>query len=192
MTPSTEPRAALRAISRSVRDPAGLVDEIDNAWLVPALLLVATFGVGVYGTIMRLHLGPLGMLEGLARAPLAAGLAWIVALPSLYIVGGVVGLRLDVKRTLLAASIATCFAGLAMLASVPIAWLFGLSRPISEIRMIIHGVTFAGVGLCMSDVFLRVLNRLEPGRGRGFALLWLGLLGGIGLEMFVLLDVFDL
>lgn len=188
-------RSAWSEVLHSVRHPEELArrqQELSSPWVIPVLLLVATAGVGTFGMISRAHLGAVGMLEGLLKAPAAAGLAWVIALPSLYIIGAAFGSKLKPRGTLLAAAIVTCFAGLAMLASVPVAWLFGLALPSSLMRIVVVGFTLAGVGLCMSDVFLRVMRTLDPQGSRLFPMVWLTILASVGAEMFLIFDVFDL
>jgi hypothetical protein len=132
------------------------------------------------------------MLIGAIRAPLAAGLAWTIALPALYIVGGTLGSRINASTTLLAASVTVAFGATAMLAGVPIAWFFAIAVDEPVVRLAVHVVSFAGVGICMSDVFLRIMGTLEPDVGTVFRYAWLALLSVIGLELFILFDVFAL
>jgi hypothetical protein len=84
------------------------------------------------------------------------------------------------------------FGALAMLASVPIRWFFGLTLPYPAVCLAVDLVVVTGVGVSMIDVFLRVMKALEPARSRLFALLWLGLVAVIGGELLVLFHVFDL
>src|SRR5947207_11354188 len=72
---------------------------------------------------------------------------------------------------------------LAMLASVPISWFFGLTLPFAATRLLVNLVVFAGVGVCMADVFLRVMKALEPDRSRACAAVWLGLVVGFAAEV---------
>ncbi len=77
-----------------------------------------------------------------------------------------------------------------MLASVPINWFFGLALDYPAVRALVNAVIFTGVGVCMLDVFLRVMKALEPSRSRLYALVWLGLVATIGAELAVLLSLF--
>lgn len=167
--------------------PAGAPDPIVFA----LLLLTAIVGLAAYGVTMGLHLGPTAMISAGIRAPLAAGCAWLVALPALYIIHGALGSRLDASTTLLVALSTVSFASLAMLASVPINWFFTLALPFTWARYLINGLVFAGVGFCMGDVFLRTMRALEPDEGVTYPILWLVLLAGIGGELMILLDLFQ-
>jgi uncharacterized protein (DUF697 family) len=113
-----------------------------------------------------------------------------VALPALYIVNGSLGSELDWPTTALAALTTVAFGSMAMLASVPIRWFFGLALDYPPVHAIVNAVIFAGVGTCMLDVFLRVMKALEPGRGRLYAAVWLALVAVIGAELMVLFSVF--
>jgi hypothetical protein len=155
-----------------------------------ALLVTAILGLAAYGLTMGLHLGPNAMLLAAAKAPFAAGTAWAIALPSLYILNSALGSKLDASTTMLAALTTCSFGALAMLASVPINWFFTLALPITAIRWLISVVVFTGVGIAMTDTFLRVMSALEPKRTRAIAILWLGLVGIIGTELMILLDLF--
>jgi hypothetical protein len=158
--------------------------------IFPVLLVNAIVGLAAYGVTMRMHLGPEAMLLGALQAPLACGIAWSLALPGLYIGNSALGSKLDGSTTVLIA-LATCsFGALAMLASVPVNWFFGLALPHPAMRLIVNLVVFGGVGVCMADVFLRAMQAAEPDRPVGFAIAWLLLLSFLGSELFVLLDLF--
>lgn len=195
---TVEVNTALRSVGQVVRRPEALAlawrdgAVTGRALIILVMLGTAAFGLAVYGGLMRMHDGPASMLSGALRAPFAAGLAWTIALPALYIVGGAFGSKLSASTTLLAASITVAFGALAMLAGVPIAWFFSIAVDGRDLHMLIHGLTFAGVGVCMADVFLRVMAALEPEGGSGFRIGWLVLLGVIGLELFLVFNVFVL
>jgi hypothetical protein len=163
--------------------------------LRPALTVVfivnAVFGLAAYGLTMGLHGGVPAMLSSAAKAPLAAGLAWAVGLPALYILNSALGSKLDAGSTFLAALTTVAFGALAMLASVPIQWFFSMALPYPLVRFAVNAVIFAGVGVAMADTFLRVMRALEPERSRAFAFVWLCLLAVIGVELMTLLNLFS-
>ena len=106
---------------------------------------------------------------------IGAGLAWAIPLPALYILNSFSGSRLKPSTTLLAALVTTSWGGLALLASVPINWLFSTAVPelpmfgpaaAHRIVIAVNLLVFAGVGVSMADVFSRVMERLEPASGR--------------------------
>ncbi len=163
-----------------------------NAAVFPILLANAVLGLAAYGLVMGMGGGAAGMLGHAVRAPLACGIAWTIALPALYIINTLLGSRLDASTTALGALSTVSFGALAMLASVPIRWFFNLTLPYPGVSLAVDLVVFAGVGVSMLDVFLRVMKALEPDRNRLFALLWLGLVAVIGGELLVLFHVFDL
>jgi hypothetical protein len=154
------------------------------------LLATAVLGLAAYGLTMGLHLGPKAMIASAVRAPVAAGAAWCVALPALYVIHGALGSRLDVSTTLLAALATVSFGSLAMLASVPVNWFFTLALPYTWARVLVNLLVFSGVGFCMSDVFLRTMRALEPDESLAYPIVWLLLLAIVGTELMVLLDVF--
>ena len=154
------------------------------------LLFNAALGLAVYGLTIDLHHGAPGMLAGALKFPLAAGAAWALALPALYIINSSLGSDLDWSTTLLASLTTISFGGLAMLASVPINWFFSLALDYPFVHAIVNAVIFAGVGVCMIDVFLRVMKALEPMRSRLYGLVWLALVATIGAELAVLLTLF--
>jgi hypothetical protein len=163
-----------------------------NRAVFPVLVASAVLGVAAYGLVMGMGGGPSEMLGHALRAPLACGAAWSIALPALYIINTVLGSRLDASTTALAALATVSFGALAMLASAPIRWFFGLTLPYPAVGLAVDLVVFAGVGVSMLDVFLRAMRALEPTRNRLFALLWLALVAVIGGELLVLLRVFAL
>lgn len=190
-------RDIAREVGLSLRHPGEVMLRHRNGESPPFTLLVlaflgcAIFGVACYGAVMQLNDGPLEMLRGGFLTPLAAGLAWAIALPALYIFNSALGSRLTMQETLLAASVTVCFGSWAMLASVPIGWFFTLAVPDSPVPLFVHGLVFTGVGICMLDVFVRTLKALEPKRLALYAFVWVGLVGVIGLELFALFGVFD-
>src|SRR5262249_41747593 len=54
----------------------------------------------------------------------------------------------------------------------------------------INLIIFAGVGVAMIDVFCRVMERLEPARGRAPAC-WLALVGALRAELFYAFGLFQ-
>ncbi len=196
----SELRQSVYELGRGLRRPEDLVlrwrDRATRSappmLIFPVLLLGAILGLAVYGLTMHMHQGVLGMLRGAFFAPLAAGTGWTLALPALYIINSSLGSRLDFSTTLLAALATVSFGSLAMLASVPVTWFFGLMLPYQDLRILVNFVVFTGVGICMTDVFVRVMRALDPERQSRFAYLWLGLVGTIGGEFFLLLGVFNL
>jgi hypothetical protein len=192
-------RDGIREVGLAVRRPEALAvrwrDRREHPTLkpvvFPVLLLNAALGLAVYGVTMGLHRGAMGMLEGAWKAPLAAGTAWTLALPALYILNTAFGSKLDGSTTVLAALITVSFGALAMLASVPVNWFFTLATPWTAMRWLVNVVVFSGVGVCMMDVFLRVMKALEPDRTRAFAVIWLGLVAAIGAELMAMVRLFS-
>jgi len=163
-----------------------------SAAVFPILVANAVLGLAAYGLVMGMDEGAAGMLGHAVRAPLACGVAWTIALPALYIINTILGSRLDASTTALGALATVSFGALAMLASVPVRWFVNLTLPYAPVRLAVDMIVFAGVGVSMIDVFLRVMKALEPTRSRLFALLWLGLVAVIGGELLILLHVFEL
>ena len=161
-----------------------------QAAVTVVLIVNAIVGLAVYGLTLGLHGGASAMLTSAAKAPLASGLAWCIGLPALHILNSVLGSKLDARTTFLAALTTVSFGSLAMLASVPINWFFSLVLPYPLVRLAVNAVIFGGVGICMADVFLRVMKALEPQRNRVFPFIWLCLVGVIGLELMFLFDLF--
>jgi hypothetical protein len=76
-----------------------------------------------------------------------------------------------------------------MIASIPISWFFTVALPYPAVILVVHLAVFAAVGVAMIDVFSRVMESLEPSRGRSPAW-WLTLVGAIGGELFYALGLF--
>ncbi len=155
-----------------------------------ALAATASLGVGLYGAALHGFGGALSMLDHGVRAVVAAGIAWTATLPSLYILGSLTGSRLPAHAITRSSLITVSFGGLAMLASIPVLWFFEFISPTPWMRLAVVLVTFCGVGLSMSDVFLRVIGAQE--KVRLLHLLWLALLSVVGAEMFYVLGFFEL
>jgi hypothetical protein len=159
-------------------------------WVWAALLGTAIFGTTTYGMTMGLLGGAEAVLYKAAVCTFAAGTAWAVALPALYILNSLEGSRLSFSTTVLAALVTVSWGGLAMVASIPINWFFLTAIPHSKFALAINLVVFAGVGVAMSDVFRRVMRRLEPER-ETFPAWWLLLVMAIGSELFFHLGLFN-
>jgi hypothetical protein len=192
-------RASVAAVGVSLREPEQFAiawhrDEVRYrlpVWV--ALAATAVSGTVVYGLTTGIHGGPRTMLVRSALLTVAAGLAWGIPLPALYILNSLTGSRLRPSTTLLAALVTVSWGGLALLASVPINWFFSVAisslppeligpRWAARLVAVVNYLVFAGVGVAMSDVFCRVVERLEPMRGRqpGWVLL---LVAAIGFQM---------
>lgn len=159
-------------------------------WVWVSLMATAIVGTTTYGMTMGL-LGGTGdvLYKGLA-CTMAAGLAWGIPLPALYILNSLSGSRLPASSTLLAALVTTSWGGLAMIASIPINWFFSVAVPNPAFVLLVNLTVFAGVGVAMMDVFHRVMRSLEPERGNA-PTWWLALVGVIGAELFYFFGLFQ-
>ena len=188
-------RAGIAHVGLALREPEEFArkwnaGEANYAWWVwVSLVSTAILGTTTYGMTMGILGGQSRILYDAVTCTLAAGLAWGIPLPALYILNSLSGSRLSVSSTFLAALVTTSWGGLAMVASIPINWFFTTAIPHSGFVWLVNMVVFAGVGVAMSDVFGRVMQRLEPARGRT-PIWWLGLVGVIGLELFSFFDLF--
>jgi hypothetical protein len=151
------------------------------------LLLVAGLGVATWGAALHLPNGVPAMTRGALAAASACTLAWISSLPTLLILGSILGSRLPFAVVLRASVVTVTFAGLALLASVPVLWYFELAAP--QLRLPIALMTLAGVGASMLEVFSRIMAQLEG--ARLWNRLWLLLLASIGAELFFAFGLFS-
>ncbi|HZZ82646.1 MAG TPA: hypothetical protein VFE62_29380 [Gemmataceae bacterium] len=201
-------RACLAHVGVALHEPEAFAlrwhrEGTPYGWSVFAsLTMTAILGTTTYGMIMGLLSGPNTMVAGGLYFTFAAGIAWTLALPALYILNSLAGSRLRASTTFLAALVTTSWGGLAMIASIPIAWFFTAALP-EQVQLfslhfsraaavlVVHVVVFAGVGIAMSDIFRRIMQALEPNR-RGWPIWWLVLVAAIGTELFYKFDLFQL
>jgi hypothetical protein len=190
-------RASIGQIGQALREPEAFAwrwhrEGTPYGWLVfAALASTAIAGTTLYGMTIGLPGGLKGMALGGLRCTTAAGIAWSLPLPALYVLNSLSGSRLRPSTTLLAAQVTTSWGGLALLAGIPIAWFFTIAlSPFPTIVLLVHLAIFTIVGIAMIDVFSRVMERLEPSRGRAPAI-WLALVGAIGGELFYAFGLFD-
>jgi hypothetical protein len=189
-------RSAIGHVGMALREPEAFAAAWQNderrypsfVWL--GLIATAVLGTTAYGMSMGLLGGVGRIVECGLLCTLAAGLAWAIPLPALYIINSLSGSRLPVGSTVLAALVTTSWGGLAMLASIPINWFFTVAIPFAPFIFLVNVVVFAGVGISMMDVFGRVMEKLEPQRGRT-PVVWLILVGAIGAELFYFFDLFQ-
>lgn len=189
-------RASFRHIGQALREPEefALRWHREGApygwWVFAALAMTAIVGTSTYGLSMGVLGGPGRMLTCAQACTLAAGIAWALPLPALYILNSMSGSRLRISTTFLAALVTTSWGGLALIASIPINWFFTVAIPDRLFVLGVNLVVFLGVGIAMIDVFSRVIARLEPNRGR-WPTFWLLLVGAIGAELLYAFGLFD-
>jgi hypothetical protein len=189
-------RVGIHHVRLALRDPeafAAAWNEGRSAYQWPvwaALLATAICSTTTYGMTMGLLGGPGDIFYKSFICTLAAGTAWAIPLPALYILNSLSGSRLPATSTLLAALVTVSWGGLAMIASIPINWFFTATIPHAGFVLLVNLVVFTGVGVSMADVFRRVMLRLEP--RRDFApLWWLAIVGVIGAELFYFFGLFQ-
>jgi hypothetical protein len=162
-----------------------------SSWLpiFAVFFLTAVLGTAAYGLTMGFARGAPDMIAKSWKAVVAAGGAWATALPTLYIFNSLLGSKLRLSTTFLAALVTTSFGGLAMLASIPVNWIWTVAVPLPPWILAVNLVVFSGVGLSMADTFLRVMRAVDPS-SRRFPYAWLAILGCVGGEYFYLLGLF--
>jgi hypothetical protein len=196
-------RSGIAHVGRALREPEEfamrwhLGEAGYEWWIWVALAMTAILGTTTYGMTMGLLGGPREVALRAIKCTAAAGLAWGIALPALYVLNSLTGSRLRQSTTFLAALVTTSWGGLAMIASIPINWFFTAALPgivapgwVPGLVRLVNLVIFAGVGVAMSDVFGRVMRALEPSRGR-LPLWWLAVVGAIGAELFYAFGLFQ-
>lgn len=200
-------RASLAHVGQALREPEDFtlawhrqaVDYRTEVWL--ALGLTAIAGTLTYGMTMGIGLGVRAIAAKAGLLTLAAGLAWSIPLPALYILNSMAGSRLRASTTLLAALVTTSWGGLALVASVPINWFFSVAIPAQVPELfnretaehIVLGVNllvFLGVGMSMVDVFWRVITAVET-RSEAQPFWFPALIGMIGGQLFYLFGLFS-
>jgi hypothetical protein len=159
-------------------------------WVFAALGLTAIVGTLSYGLTLGILGGPARMAACALACTAAAGIGWGLPLPALYVLNSLSGSRLRASTTLLAALVTTSWGGLALMASIPINWFFTVAVSVGWFVLLVNLLVFTGVGAAMVDVFCRVMERLEPARGRAPGW-WLALVGAIGGELFYAFGLFD-
>jgi hypothetical protein len=191
-------RASIAHVGQALREPEAFALRWQQQgapygwWVFAALALTSILGTTTYGLVMGVGLGPAAMLRHGLYCTLAAGIGWAVPLPALYILNSLTGSRLRASTTFLAALVTTSWGGLALLAALPVGWFLSVAlEDLPSLVLATHLAVFSAVGVAMIDVFCRVIERLEPRRGRAPAW-WLLLVGAIGAELFYAFDLFRL
>ena len=189
-------RSSVSHVGQALRDPEAFAlawntgDVRYRWWVWCALAATAILGTTTYGMTMGLLGGSVEMFRKGLACTAAAGLAWAIPLPALYILNSLNGSRLPASSTLLAALVTTSWGGLAMIASIPINWFFTAAVPHNGFIFVLNVIVFTGVGVAMIDTFQRVMIRLEP-RRHSAPTWWLVLVGMIGLELFYAFHLFE-
>src|SRR5436305_5617854 len=147
--------AGLAHVGQALREPEAFAlrwhrEGAPYAWEVfAALALTAIAGTLTYGLTLGVLGGPGRMVAGALSCTLAAGLAWSLPLPALYILNSLTGSRLRASTTFLAALVTTSWGGLALIASIPINLFFTAALPQPTCVLLVNLVVFAGVGVSM-------------------------------------------
>src|SRR3981189_3752944 len=111
-------RASLVHIGQALREPEEFTLLWQQAgspyawWVFAALALTAIAGTTTYGLSMGVLGGTARMLACRRACTVAAGLAWSLPLPALYILNSLSGSRLRISTTFLAALVTTSWGGL--------------------------------------------------------------------------------
>jgi hypothetical protein len=188
-------RASLADVGQALREPEAFAlrwhtgEAPYGPAVFAALALTAITGTTTYGFVMGLMHGSREMLLDGLRCTAAAGLAWGVSLPALYVLNSLAGSRLRASTTFLAALVTTSWGGLAMIAAIPVSWFFTVAIPKELFVLFVHLAVFALVGIAMTDVFGRVMSRLEPRRG-WLPVWWLLLVAAVGCELYYAFGLF--
>jgi hypothetical protein len=189
-------QSGIAHVGLALRDPETFAARYDRGeveyrwWVWGALFATAILGTTTYGMTMGINGGASAILAKGAACTAAAGLAWLIPLPALYILNSLAGSRLSATSTILAALVTVSWGGLAMIASIPVNWFFSASVPHAGFLFGVNVAIFAAVGVAMIDVFGRVMRRLEPHRGTA-PVWWLILVSAIGIELFYFFGLFD-
>ena len=189
-------RSGVAHVGLALREPAEFAARSEEGdvrypwWVCVSLMLTAILGTTTYGMTMGLLGGTSQVLSKGLLCTLAAGLAWGIPLPALYILNSLSGAKLSAGSTLLAALVTTSWGGLAMIASIPINWFFTAAIPHPAFVLLVNLTVFTGVGVAMIDVFQRVMRRLEPDR-QAPPTWWLMLVAAIGGELFYFFGLFN-
>lgn len=160
------------------------------AW--PLLGATAALGMGTWCAMLHAWRGADHALVAGLHGVLATGIGWCAAIPSLVVLGGLFGSKLQPRAPVLASLVAVAWGGLALLCAVPILWFFEITTGGEPwARALAVGATGLGVGICITSVFLRSMRVLDTGRSF-FYFVWVGLLGSTCAEMIVLFDLLRL
>src|SRR5712692_1817239 len=126
----TRLQSSIAHIGQALREPEGFALRWHHEgtpyswWVFLALALTSIVGTTTYGMAMGIIDGGSRMFECGIKFTAAAGIAWSLPLPALYILNSLAGSRLRASTTFLAALVTTSWGGLAMIASIPITWFF--------------------------------------------------------------------
>jgi hypothetical protein len=150
--------------------------------IFPALAGLAAVGLFGFGLSLGQHAGALATIHVALATPLAAGLAWLISVPALHVLESSAGARVDPSSTLLLALVVSAFASVALLSAAPITWFFALAAPARWVRLAVLAPIALGTSIATVDAFRRARAPLEPRRHLP-SLVWLGVLGLLGLEL---------
>jgi hypothetical protein len=126
----SEPESMLQAFDELLKQPALTVSRATTTrsprvaiWLMAGALLSAS----AYGAAAGFFQGGTAILLPMLKAPLILAFSLLLCLPSLYIIGSMLGARLSVQRFRVAVAGFAGMIGLLLVGLMPIVWLFSVS-----------------------------------------------------------------
>jgi hypothetical protein len=126
----SEPETMLQAFDELLKQPAITVTRASAArssrialWLMGGGLISAA----IYGAASGFFQGGTAILLPMLKAPIIVAFSLLLCLPSLYIIGSLLGARLTAQRFRLAVAGFIGMIGLLMIGLMPIVWLFSVS-----------------------------------------------------------------
>jgi hypothetical protein len=174
-------RGGLRAFDRLLTRPQSLLEEDGGGSSAPLWLLAGGLvGFVIYGAAAGCFQGGAQVLVSAFKAPLIAGLALALCLPSLYVFSALSGARWSRRRLLAAVAGFVGTLGILLAALLPVSWLFSVSSRYLASAVWIHVILWL-VSLVFGWRFLGRSLR-ESGAGGGM-FLWLALFALVSLQV---------
>lgn len=123
----SEPESMLQAFDELLKQPAMTVSRAASPRVAIWLLGGALLSTSLYGAAAGFFQGGTAILLPMLKAPLILAFSLLLCLPSLYIIGSMLGARLSAPRFRVAVAGFAGMIGLLMIGLMPIVWLFSVS-----------------------------------------------------------------
>jgi hypothetical protein len=171
----------LLVFDRLLTQPQSLLGKDGGGSSAPLWLLAGgLLGFVIYGAAAGCFQGGIQVLVAAFKAPLIAGLALVLCLPSLYVFSALSGARWSRRRLLAAVAGFVGTLGILLAALLPVSWLFSVSSRYLASAVWIHVILWL-VSLVFGWRFLGRALR-ESGVGGGM-FLWLALFALVSLQV---------
>lgn len=135
------------------------------------LFVLGLLGTSLYGVLIGAQSGGTQMLVAAVKLGLAALLAMLICLPSLYIFTSLDGIDAKIRSVSGALFAAVCLCAILLVGFAPVAWIFSQSTDSILFMGTLH-LVFWAIGIRFGLRLIEAMSRFVGGRSRSHLKVW--------------------